>query len=65
MKTPIKAIREKCLDCSSGSFTEAENCPVTNCALYPYRFGMRPDTAAAKGKITRSSSENQDYQTFT
>ena len=43
--TPIKSIRKKCLDCSGGSPKEVRLCPVIECALYPYRFGRRPDKA--------------------
>lgn len=39
---PVKAIREKCLECSNGSIREVELCPVTGCALYPFRFGKNP-----------------------
>jgi len=42
-KRPLKAIREKCLDCSGGSHLEVRKCPIHNCALYPYRMGKRPD----------------------
>jgi len=38
----IKAIREKCLDCSGGQPKEVRLCPVKTCALYPYRMGRRP-----------------------
>lgn len=41
-KTPIKAIREKCLDCSAGHANEVRHCSVHGCPLYPYRFGRRP-----------------------
>ena len=40
--TPMKAIRAKCLECSSGQFKEVRLCPVVNCALYKYRNGHRP-----------------------
>lgn len=40
--TPVKAIRAKCLDCSNGSRSEVRYCPMTECALYPYRMGHRP-----------------------
>lgn len=40
--TPIKAIRAKCLDCCCDSVKEVRLCPITNCALYPYRLGHRP-----------------------
>lgn len=40
--TPLKAIRAKCLDCSTGSRAEVEHCPLTECPLYPYRKGHNP-----------------------
>lgn len=40
--TPVKAIRAKCIDCSCNQYTEVKACPVTDCALYPYRLGHRP-----------------------
>ena len=40
--TPLKSIREKCIDCSGGSHKEVRLCPVIKCALYPYRMGRRP-----------------------
>ena len=43
--TPIKSIREKCLDCTAGSRKKIRLCPVIQCALYPYRFGKRPTQA--------------------
>jgi len=42
--TPLKAMRLKCLDCCCGSSKEVERCVVTTCALYPYRFGKRPES---------------------
>lgn len=39
--SPIKAIREKCLECS-GSRNEAKECNVTSCALYAFRLGKNP-----------------------
>jgi len=45
IETPIKSIRKKCLDCCCGQYKEVRECPVTKCALYPYRFGHRPDKA--------------------
>jgi len=44
--TPIKAIRKKCLECSGESHKEVRLCPITDCSLYPYRFGKRPETTA-------------------
>lgn len=42
LRTPIKAIRAKCLDCCCGSSNEVRACPVENCPLFEYRFGRRP-----------------------
>lgn len=42
LKNPVKAIRQKCLDCSCGQVKEVELCPIPDCALYPFRFGKNP-----------------------
>lgn len=39
---PVKAIREKCLDCCCGSITEVKECTVERCPLFPFRFGKNP-----------------------
>lgn len=39
---PVKAIREKCLECSCGSIAEVKECSITKCALYPFRLGKNP-----------------------
>ena len=41
-RSPLKAIREKCLDCTYGQTNEIKLCPVTYCPLYPFRFGKNP-----------------------
>jgi len=51
--TPVRAIRAKCLDCCCGSsksvkFCTADGINSSKCSLWPYRFGMRPATAARK-----------------
>jgi len=40
--SPTKAIREKCLECSCWQNEEVKECPATDCALYPFRFGKDP-----------------------
>ena len=42
LKTPIKAIRDHCIDCSGDSYKEVKYCVIHNCPLYPYRMGKRP-----------------------
>ena len=43
VKTPIKAIRAKCLDCTCNQLQESRECTVKNCPLHPYRMGRRPN----------------------
>ncbi len=40
--SPLKAIRQNCLDCSAGSVVEVKACEVKTCACYPFRFGRNP-----------------------
>ena len=37
--TPLKAIREKCMECSNWQYSEITSCPCTDCALYVFRSG--------------------------
>lgn len=53
--TPCKAIRLKCLDCSTGSSNEVKLCVIPDCPLYPYRFGKNP---AYKGKGGKGHPES-------
>lgn len=46
---PLKAIRNKCLDCCNESYIEVEKCPVNDCPLYSYRFGKNPSRAGLGG----------------
>ena len=39
---PLRAIREKCLDCSCQQPIEVKECTVATCALYPFRMGVNP-----------------------
>ena len=41
-KTPLKAIRLKCLDCTCQQIEEVKGCTITGCALYPFRLGKNP-----------------------
>lgn len=45
MGSLLKVIRAKCIDCSGGSAAEVRECPVTRCALHPYRMGTNPHRA--------------------
>ena len=41
--TPVKAMRAKCLNCCCGQPKEVRLCPISECPLYPYRFGKNPN----------------------
>lgn len=41
-ESPLKAIREKCLDCCAGQHAEVRICHLTDCALWPFRIGKNP-----------------------
>jgi hypothetical protein len=41
--TPIEAMREKCLDCTGQHPKEIFLCRLTNCRIWPYRMGRRPN----------------------
>lgn len=56
--TPVKAIREKCLDCCCGQVKEVRLCPSETCALWPYRMGKNPARAGIGG--TGRTTENAD-----
>jgi hypothetical protein len=47
--TPVRAIREKCLDCSCGSVYEVTHCRITSCALWTFRLGKNPNRAGIGG----------------
>ncbi len=42
IKTPIKSIRAKCLECTCNQPKEIRYCQVITCPLYSYRMGKRP-----------------------
>ena len=53
IRTPMKAIRAKCLECSCGQMSEVGNCTVKTCPLWEYRSGHRP-------KKTEPRTEKED-----
>jgi hypothetical protein len=63
--TPLKAIRQKCLQCSNWQPIEVKHCPVEACALTPYRFGTNPERKGVGGRnlnpaLSREISEATD-----
>ena len=39
---PLRAVREKCLDCTCQQPIEVKECTVKMCALYHFRMGTNP-----------------------
>lgn len=42
-KTPLTAIKQKCLECSGGDKQEVQHCELPECPLFPYRLGIDPN----------------------
>lgn len=40
--SPIKAIRQFCVECNGGSVYEVKNCTSPRCPLFAFRFGKNP-----------------------
>lgn len=54
--TATKAIRAKCNECIGGEpghikYKAIEECHLTDCPLFPFRFGRRPETMKKLGKV--------------
>lgn len=42
LRSPLRAIRAKCLECCGGSPKEVRLCSDESCALHPFRKGQNP-----------------------
>src|SRR3712207_2266781 len=49
-RTPVEAIRAKCLDCCCGVPKEVRLCVALNCPSWPYRMGTDPFRGARQGR---------------
>jgi hypothetical protein len=47
---PMRAMREKCLDCCCGQVAMVRDCHITGCAIWPYRFGKSPNRKGKPGR---------------
>lgn len=41
-KSPLEALRERCIDCCAGSATEVKLCTAKRCPSWPFRLGVNP-----------------------
>lgn len=62
IRTPIKAIRAKCIDCTNGQNVEIRECPIVNCPLWEYRMGHRPKKSL-EGDFSEDNSEDKEIIT--
>ena len=56
--SPMKTIRQKCLDCSCGSSEEVKNCFAKKCPLYQFRFSYKLDENGNRKKRRKISEEH-------
>ena len=54
-QNPLKAIRDKCLDCCCGNAAEVRKCVSVDCPSWPFRMG----TNSFRKKRDLSSAEKQ------
>ena len=54
-QNPLKAIREKCLDCCCGNAAEVRKCIAVDCPLWPFR--MRTNPFRKKRKLTAEQKQ--------
>lgn len=46
----LYAIRRHCLDCMGNYYKAVAECPNTKCRLWPFRYGVKPETASKQGR---------------
>lgn len=59
MLTPLKDIRQNCLDCMNGNANEVKLCPSVKCPLFPFRFGKNPHN---KGRTFTEEEKAQNAE---
>lgn len=57
VKNPLTAIRAKCVECSGGSLKEVAQCPVTKCALHPFRMGTNPLHKKTRDRLAKEGED--------
>ena len=61
--TPLKAIRQKCLDCSGGR-SNVRNCAAIDCPLYQFRMGKNPNRAGIGAGIECNTKKHGSTSDF-
>ena len=60
-QSPLRAIREKCRDCSCYQLNEIRACEAVKCPLWPFRAGKHPWWG--EGEKTGRTLANSEVQT--
>jgi len=50
---PLKAVADRCYDCSGFSYDRRRDCPFTDCSLHPFRLGKKEEGAGSVLKAIR------------
>jgi hypothetical protein len=53
-RSPLRSIREKCIDCCGGNKAEVARCQIQACALWPFRMGRNPNRGGCWGNARLS-----------
>lgn len=59
IRTQMKAIRAKCLDCTCGEPKEVDLCPVEDCPLWDYRMGKTPKNVVKVNKVDLTATRQK------
>lgn len=57
--TPVKAIRDHCLECMGGSKGDVRKCGLTVCRFWTYRMGKNPRRAGIGGRRPLNRGEGR------
>lgn len=55
IQSPLRAIKEKCMDCCCWQREAVKSCACTDCALHAFRFGKNP--YRAKRQLTEEQRQ--------
>jgi len=60
--TPLKAIRQNCLECVGNSCKEVRECDKLDCPLYSYRMGKNPNRKGVGMIKNLKSHSSKDFE---
>jgi hypothetical protein len=59
IKSPAKAIRAYCLECTGNQPSEVRNCTIKRCPLYPFRFGKNPFHSRSNKRLAENEEMSE------